>query len=122
MRTPREVAEAFSGHRFPDVYPALADDVRWVAVGEGELVGRQAVVDACEETLAELSGGTAEFLRFVVVAEDDRAAVDAVARYTDAGGVVSVVSSCDFYEFRGGTLTTITSYAVELEQEPGTAG
>ena len=122
MSTPREVAEAFSGHRFPDAYPALADDVRWVAVGAGELVGRQAVVDACEETLAELSGGTAEFLRFVVVADDDRAAVDAVGRYTDAEGATSLVSSCDFYEFRDGTLTTITSYAVELDQEPGTAG
>ena len=47
MSTPREVAEAFSGHRFHDAYPALADDVRWVAVGAGEIVGRQAVVDSC---------------------------------------------------------------------------
>ena len=118
MSTPREVAEAFSGHRFRDAYAALAPDVRWVAVGAGELVGRQAVVDACEETLAELSAGSAEFLRFLVVAEGDRVAVDAVARYVDADGT-SVVSSCDVYEFSDGLLTTVTSYAVELEPEVG---
>ena len=58
----------------------------------------------------------------MVVADDDRAAVDAVGRYTDAAGAVGVVSSCDVYEFRGGTLTAITTYAVELDAEAGTAG
>jgi ketosteroid isomerase-like protein len=119
MSTPREVAAAFSGHRFRDAYAALAPDVRWVAVGAGELVGRQAVVDACEETLGELSAGTAEFLRFVVIAEGDAVAVDAVGRYTDADGGTSVVSSCDVYEFRDGALSTLTSYTVELDPEPG---
>jgi ketosteroid isomerase-like protein len=49
-----------------------------------------------------------------VVAGTDAAAVDAIGRYTDADGEVSLVSSCDIYEFRDGLVTTITSYAVEL--------
>jgi len=44
----------------------------------------------------------------------DAVAVDAIGRYTDAGGQVSVVSSCDIYQFIDGLLTAITSYAVEL--------
>jgi hypothetical protein len=56
-----------------------------------------------------------EFTRFVVVADDATAAVDVVGRYVDADGGVSVVSSCDVYEFTGGLLTTLTSYAVELD-------
>ena len=116
---PRRVAEAFSGHRFADAYPALADDVRWDLVGEETLVGRQAVIDACEATLAELGQGSAEFLRFVVVADGDTVAVDTVAvdtvtRYTDAEGRVGSVSSCDVYEFRDDRLVAIRSYAVEL--------
>jgi ketosteroid isomerase-like protein len=111
---PRRVAEAFSGHRFADAYPALADDVRWDLVGEETLVGRQAVVDACEATLAELGDGTAEFLRFVVVAEGNTVAVDTVTRYTDAEGREGSVSSCDVYEFRDDTLVAVRSYAVEL--------
>jgi ketosteroid isomerase-like protein len=114
MTTPREFAEAFSGHRFREAYDALAPDVRWIAVGEGELTGRDAVVEACEATLRELASGTAEFRRFVVVGGTDAAAVDAIGRYTDADGEVSLVSSCDIYEFRDGLVTTITSYAVEI--------
>lgn len=115
MTTPREIAEAFSGHRFSDAYAGLAPDVRWTSVGAGVLTGRQAVVDACEATLAEFATGTAEFRRFLVIAEGDAVAVDAIGRYVDADGGVSVVSSCDLYEFSGGTLTAITSYTVELD-------
>ena len=115
MTTPRQVAEAFSGHRFHDAYGALAPDVRWTSVGAGVLIGRQAVVDACEATLAELARGTAQFLRFVVIADADAVAVDAVGRYVDADGGVSLVSSCDIYAFDDGVLTSITSYAVELD-------
>ena len=119
MTTPRETAEAFSGHRFRDAYSALSPDVRWTAVGEGVVRGRQAVVDACEATVAELSTTTVEFSRFVVVADGDAAAVDVVARYVDAEGATSVVSSCDIYEFRDGLVTAITSYAVELAPAAG---
>jgi ketosteroid isomerase-like protein len=115
MTTPREIAEAFSGHRFSDAYAALADDVRWTSVGFGVLTGRQAVADACEATLAELATGTSEFRRFLVIAEGDAVAVDAIGRYVNADGEVSVVSSCDLYEFSGGVLTAITSYTVELD-------
>ncbi len=111
---PRRTAEAFSGHRFADAYPALADDVRWDLVGEEQLVGKQAVIDACEGTLAALGDGSTEFLRFVVVADGDRVAVDTVARYTGADGTTGTVSSCDVYEFADDRLTAVRSYAVEL--------
>jgi ketosteroid isomerase-like protein len=111
---PRRTAEAFSGHRFAEAYPALADDVRWDLVGEDALVGRQAVVDACEGTLAALGDGSTEFLRFVVVADGDRVAVDTIARYTDADGATGTVSSCDVYEFADDRLVAIRSYGVEL--------
>ena len=110
----RQVAEAFSGHRFAAAYPHLADDVRWVLVGGDPIEGRDAVVAACEGTLAELRETTATFERFVVVADGDTAAVDAVGRYTAADGTQSVVSSCDVYEASGGRVVRITSYTVEL--------
>ncbi|SNS83174.1 Limonene-1,2-epoxide hydrolase [Geodermatophilus saharensis] len=114
MTAPREVAEAFSRHRFRDVYPVLAPDVVWTAVGSRRTVGRDAVVGLCEQTLAALAGTRVEFTRFVLVADGDAAACDVVARYTDPGGT-SVVASCDVYEFRDGALAVITSYDVELE-------
>jgi ketosteroid isomerase-like protein len=118
MSTAREVAEAFSGHRFADAYPHLADDVRWVLVGAGQLRGREAVKQACEGTVSELAGATTEFVRFLTVEGDDAVAVDAIGRYTAADGTVSLVSSCDLYEFRDDVVVTITSYTVELDALP----
>ncbi len=115
VTTPRDVAEAFSRHHFRDAYDALHPDVVWTAVGNVTLTGRQAVVDACERTLAALVSTTVEFTRFVSVADTQAAAVDVVARYTAPDGGLSVVSSCDVYEFRDGAVTAITSYAAELE-------
>jgi len=70
---------------------------------------------------AKLATTRTEFPRFVVAGGGDAVAVDAVGRYTDADGSVSVVSSCDVYTFTGGALTSISSYAEELDP-PGWPG
>ncbi len=115
VRTPREVAEAFSLHRFREAYDALAPDVVWTAVGAGRTVGREAVVRTCEALLHELAGTAVTVERVLTVADGDAVAVDAVTRYDEPGGGRSVVSACDLYEFRHGAVATIRSYAVELE-------
>ena len=112
-----EIAEAFSSHRFKETYGHLTDDIRWVLPGQSAIEGRSDVVAACDSSAAEMAQHTSvEFSRFVSVAGDRVAAVDAVGRYVDATGGVSVVSSADIYEFDAdGSVTTITSYAVELD-------
>ena len=115
--TTQEIAEAFSSHRFGETYDHLAADVRWVLPGQGAIEGKAAVVETCDSSAAEMAQlASVEFTRFVSVAGDRAAAVDAVARYESPDGSVSVVSSADIYEFDGeGRVTTITSYAVELD-------
>jgi hypothetical protein len=78
---------------------------------------RSAVVETCNSSAAEMAELTsAVFSRFVSVADDRVAAIDAVGRFVSPDGSVSVVSSADVYEFDGhGQVTTITSYAVELD-------
>lgn len=117
----QRIAEAFSGHRFTETYDHLAADVRWVLPGQAAVEGRTDVVAACGSASAEMAQlATTEFSRFVSVAGDRVAAVDAVGRYVGRDGSVSVVSSADIYEFDGeGLLTTITSYAVELDAPEG---
>jgi hypothetical protein len=98
------------------VYDNLADTVRWVSPGRPPTEGKADVVAACESAAAEFAqlAGT-EVLRFVSVADDDAAAVDATIRYKRPDGSSSTVSSADIYEFdAAGRLTTVTSYAVEL--------
>ena len=114
--SPRQVAEAFSSHRFDEVHDRLHDDVSWVLPGQDPIVGKPAVVAACTEAAAGFAGlASASFDRFVAVGDDTTAAVDAIGRYEQADGTVSVVSSADVYEFdEQGRLVRITSYAVEL--------
>ncbi len=115
----RQTAEAFSSHRFTEVHDHLADDVRWVLPGQATIQGKAAVIAACEAAagdFAQLAG--TDTVRFLSVADDRTAAVDATIRYRSPDGSASVVSSADIYEFdQRGRLTTITSYAVELDQE-----
>lgn len=109
-----EIAEAFSRHDFGRVADRIADDVVWNMVGGTPLVGRAEVIAACEATAAENSDVETVWLRFVSTSDGPVVAVDAVGRYVGADEEV-VVSSCDIYEFDGGMLRLITSYAAEVE-------
>ncbi len=114
---PLQIAEAFSGHRFTETYDELAANVRWVLPGHPPIEGKEAVVSACSSAADEMAQlASSQFSRFVSVAGDRVAAVDAVGRYVSSDGGVSVVSSADIYEFdEQGLVATITSYAVELD-------
>ncbi|WNG85784.1 nuclear transport factor 2 family protein [Mycobacterium sp. ITM-2016-00317] len=116
---PAAVARAFSEHRFEDALDHLARDVRWTIVGGMVLEGADAVRRTCQDTLESLKGTTVEFDRRVVAGGGDVVAVDTVVRYVRPDGVTAV-ASCAFYEFDGDEVTTITSYAVEVDPEdPG---
>ena len=113
--TTEKIARAFSSHRFELALPHLADDVIWSLVGAETLIGRKKVKKAIEKTAADLSSVTTEFQRFRTVVGEESVVVDSLARYTDAGGDVSIVASCDVYDFDGdGRITEIVSYTVEL--------
>jgi ketosteroid isomerase-like protein len=106
------VARAFSEHRFAEISERLAEQMVWNLVGEMQLEGRDAVLAACRATSDELSDTTTTGLRFVTTGDGDTVAVDAIGRFSGPDGV-STVSSCDVYEFSGGNIQAITSYAIE---------
>lgn len=116
---PAAVALAFSEHRFDDALGHLAKDVKWTIVGGMVLEGADAVRRTCQDTTEGLQGTSVEFDRRVTAAGDDVVAVDTVVRYVRPDGVTAV-ASCAIYEFAGEQITTITSYAVEVDPEnPG---
>lgn len=111
--SPRQIAEAFSGHEFEAAYPYLADDVHWDIVGAEPLHGKESVVAACSDTAKHLSNVTSTFERFRVVVGADSVVVDSVGLYV-GDGHDSRVASCDLYDFRDGQVVAMTSYTVEL--------
>jgi ketosteroid isomerase-like protein len=108
------IARAFSSHRFEGALPHLAEDVVWTLVGSEPLIGPEAVKQACNRTAAYLASVTTEFQRFRTVVGDESVVVDSLARYTSDGTDVSVVASCDIYDFVDGRVSEIVSYTVEL--------
>lgn len=112
--TPEEIAQAFSSHRFEVALPYLADDIVWSLVGDEPVLGRDAVEKLCRKSAVELSEVTTEFQRFRTVVGDDSVVVDSLARYTGDGGDVSVVASCDIYDFVDGRVTELVSYTIEI--------
>ena len=112
--TTEQIARAFSSHRFDVALPHLTDDIVWTLVGTDPVMGRKAVKKTCEKTAAYLADVTTEFQRFRSVVGDESVVVDSLARYTEADGDVSLVASCDIYDFVDGRVTEIVSYTVEL--------
>ena len=53
--TNREIAQAFSSHRFELAIPHLAPDVHWNLVGADPIDGRAEVTEVCRETATELT-------------------------------------------------------------------
>ena len=113
-----EIARAFSGHQFEAAYPYLDDDVTWLVVGGRELTGKESVQAECEESASYLAGVTTDFRRFRALVGVDWVVIDSLAEYTDPKGEVSVVASCDIYDFSDGMIRRIASYNIALDN-PG---
>ena len=112
-----QIARAFSSHRFAETYDHLAPDVRWVSVGGPTMQGRDAVIEACEQSTAMLSQTTTTFRSFRTVVGNDAVVVDSLAEYVESDSDVSVVASCDIYDFHDGKVAAITSYTVEVSPD-----
>lgn len=118
--SPRALAEAFSTHEFSQAFTHLAEDVVWILPGDESIVGRAAVIAACEATTEALAGVTVTRSRVVTADGGATVAVDTLTRYrTDA--TTKTVASCDVYEFEGDVVRAITSYTVEISPEAGEA-
>ena len=111
---PGAVGRAFSEHRFDEVFPHLARDVRWTVVGYMVLEGADAVMRTCRETRESLKGTTTSRDRCVTAVDDGVVAVDSVDRYRGPDGVTAV-ARCNVLEFVDTKITSITSYAVEVD-------
>lgn len=109
-----DVAKAFSGHQFEEVFEHLRQDVVWVLVGGEDVRGREAVIATCRESAAFLSSVSTTWHRVVCADGGEVVAVDVLASYAGPDGT-STVASCDFYEFTGEELGRITSYTAEVE-------
>ncbi|MDZ4711810.1 MAG: nuclear transport factor 2 family protein [bacterium] len=108
----KNIAELFSGGKFEQTYPFLADDIQWNIIGEDMLTGKQSVVEFCDRTALYFSEVTNIFSTYNVIVDGDRVAINGKAEFTNKEGKTTVVSSCDVYVFDDGKVKEITSYCI----------
>ena len=111
-----QIAEAFSSHSFALTYPYLADEIKWNIVGSEELVGRDAVVDRCDESEKYLETVSTTITKLKITRAETCVIVESIAQYQDQENQTSSVASCDVYQFLDERLVEITSYNIELNK------
>jgi len=110
-----EIAVAFSSHRFDEAKPHLAENVFWDLVAANPRIDKPEVLALTAESAEALTRITTTIIDQRVIESGDTVVVDSVIEYVADEGDKSIVSSCDLYEFEGGLIVHIRSYAGERQ-------
>ena len=111
-----QIAEAFCSHRFVETYPYMADEIKWNIVGGEELMGREAVIDQCNQSAKFLETVSTTFTKLKINRAETFVVVEGAAQFQDQENQTSSVASCDVFQFSDGQLVEITSYNIELNK------
>ena len=113
--TQSEIAVAFSSHRFDEAEPYLAESVFWDLVAANPRIDKPEVLALTAESAEALTHITTTIIDQRVIESGGTVVVDSVIEYVADEGEKSIVSSCDLYEFEGGLIVHIRSYAGERQ-------
>lgn len=111
-----QIAEAFCSHRFGATYPYMADEIKWNIVGREELMGREAVIDRCNQSAKFLETVSTAITKLKINHAETFVVVEGAAQFQDQENQASSVASCDVFQFSDKRLVEITSYVVELSK------
>lgn len=109
-----QIAEAFCSHRFAETYPYMADEIKWNIVGKDELVGREAVIDRCDQAAKFLETVSPTITKLKIHRAETCIVVERAAEFRDKEKQTSSVASCDVFQFSDGRLVEITSYVISV--------
>lgn len=111
-----QIAEAFCSHRFGETLPYMADEIKWNIVGREELVGREAVINQCNNAAKFLKTVSSTITKLKTYRVENCVIVEGAAQFQDQQNQTSGVASCDVFQFSDGRLIEITSYVIDLNK------
>ena len=111
-----QIAEAFCSHRFVVTYPYMADEIKWNMTGREELIGREAVIDQCNQSANFLETDSSTITKLKTYRVETCVIVEGAAQFQDQEDQTSSVASCDIFQFSDERLVEITSYIIELNK------
>ncbi len=110
-----EIAKAFSNGEFEKTYNFISDNAEWTVIEEGEnrFVGKQAILDRCEQVGNYFKSVTTDFKTLNIISEGNKVVINGTAKFIKEDKSVSSVSACDIYEFNEkNQIQRITSYCI----------
>ena len=108
-----QIAEAFCNHRFAEMFPYMADEIKWNVIGREELIGREAVIAQCNKAVKFLETVSSTVTKLKKCRAQTCVIVEGAAQFQDKENQTSSVASCDVIQFADRRLAGITSYVID---------
>jgi ketosteroid isomerase-like protein len=110
----KEIAQAFSNGEFEKTYKYISDDAVWSVVEEEIFIGKQAIVNNCEQVGNYFKSVTTDFKVLNIIADKNKVVINGTAEFLRNKKRVSFISACDIYEFNDNEqIQKITSYCIQ---------
>jgi hypothetical protein len=112
--TKTEIAKAFSNGEFEKTSNFISDIAEWIVIEEDKFIGKQAILDNCEQVGNYFKSVTTDFKILNVITDGNKVVINGTAEFLRDNKRVSFVSACDIYEFDDNNqITNITSYCIQ---------
>jgi ketosteroid isomerase-like protein len=109
-----EIAKAFSNGEFEKTNNFISDTAVWTVVEEDTFIGKQAIIDNCEQVGNYFKSVTTDFKTLNIIADGNKVVINGTAEFSRDNKRVSFVSACDVYEFNEKSeIKKITSYCIQ---------
>lgn len=114
--TLERITKAFSNGQFEMIYPFLSETIEWIVVGENHFIGKNAVIENCEQIAAYFKSVTTRFKTLHVIANDNKIVITGTAEFIRDNKRSSFIEASDLYEFNeNNKLERITSYCITIK-------
>lgn len=114
----KQISEAFSNGEFEKIYDFIADNAVWTVVEEADYIGKQAIIDNCEQVSNYFKTVTTKFATLHIIEEGKKVVVNGTAEFLRDNNRISFVSACDLYEFNDNNqIQKITSYCIQQNKK-----
>jgi ketosteroid isomerase-like protein len=112
--TKTEIAKAFSNGEFEKTNKFISDTAIWTVVEEDTFIGKQAVIENCEQVSSYFQSVITDFKTLNIITEGNKVVINGTAEFLRDNKRVSFVSACDVYEFDDNNqIQNITSYCIQ---------
>jgi hypothetical protein len=109
-----KVAKAFSNGEFEKTNNFISETAVWTIVEEDTFIGKQAIIENCEQVSSYFKSVTTDFKTQDIIAEGNKVVINGTAEFLRDNKRVSFVSACDIYEFDDNNqIQHIISYCIQ---------